>query len=509
MKSFWSKVFTSVFIVVFLASCTKTVTYLSPNEAGRISAAPRVVVETQDGKTLELRNPKVENQTITGIAKGRGQISLDYSSIKSVRIEKKNSGLAYIYGSAGLVLAWLIIGASTAPAPPPSDSCPLIYSFDGESYHLDAEPYGASLCEGLKRAEWSPMEHLAEVDGAYRILVANELAETEYTDEIRLLVVDHPAGLKVVPDAAGGLHAVASPRDLRSARDSRGTDITGALSRKDRVLWQTDLDRVDPQVRESLRDELTLEFPKPAGAKTAKLLVNATTSAWGAQMGKRFLGLHGDALQDYYAEVDRHGPAYFQTMSWHISEEMYLLQIRVLTPNGWKTRGTIYGGGPFVSADKAYVVDVADVPGDTLAIRLTPPANFWAIDHLAVDYSADVPLSVTEVEPIDGAGREGQDAAARLRATDGSYLVMPEGSDPVVVTFGAPPRPSGTERTVILKASGYYDVHVETAGVQPRLDVLRRFAVEPGSTIRFAMEEYLEWKAASDANARPVKTRGN
>jgi hypothetical protein len=508
MKSFWSKAFTSVFIVVFLASCTKTVTYLSPNEAVRISAAPRVVVETQDGKTLDFRNPKVENQTIAGIAKGRGQVSLDYSSIKSVRIEKNKSGLAYVYGGAGLVLAWLIIGAATAPEPPPG-SCPFIYSYDGATYHLDAEPFGASLCEGLKRAEWSGMEHLTEVDGAYRILVANDLPETEYVDEIRLLVIDHPSGLKVVPDAAGGLHAVASPRDLRSARDSRGTDITGLLSRKDRVLWQTDLEKVDPQVRESLMDELTLEFPKPAGAKTAKLLVNATTSLWGAYMGKRFLGLHGDALQDYYAEVDRHGPAYFQTMSWHVSEEMYLLQIRVLTANGWKTRGTIYGGGPSASVDKTYVVNVADVPGDTLTIRLMPPANFWAIDYLAVDYSADIPLSVTEVEPIAGAGRENRDAAVHLRATDGSYLVMPEGSDPVVVTFGAPPRPSGTERTVILKASGYYDVRVETAGVRPRTDILRRFAVEPGSTIRFAMEEYLEWKAASDANARPVKTRGN
>jgi hypothetical protein len=507
MKSPFSKVFTSVFIVIFLGSCAKSVVYLSPEEAGRLSAPNSVLVEKTDGETVMLSDVKIENQTLIGTAQKRGQVRLDFSGIKSARIEKRQSGLAVIYGGAGLVLAWLAIGAATAPSP--TGSCPYIYSYDGESYHLDAEPYGASLCEGLKRAEWSPMEHLAEVDGAYRVLVANELTETEYTDEIRLLVVDHPAGLKVVPDAAGGLHAIASVQGLLSARDSHGNDITAALSRKDRVLWEMDLDRTDPQVRESLTDELTLEFPKPAGARTAKLLVNAATTIWGTEMGSRFLGLHGDALPDYYAEVDRHGPAYFETMAWHAREEMYLLQVRVKTAGGWKTRGTIFGGGPMAPTDKAYVIDIADVPGDTLTIRLTPPANFWTIDQLAIDYSDDIPLSVVEVEPRAAADPGGRDVAARLKATDGSYLVMPQGSDPVELTFDAPPRPSGTERTVILKASGYYDVHIKTAGVRPRLDILRRFAAEPGSTIRFAMEEYLEWKAGSDAHARPVKTHGN
>jgi len=509
MKSVFSKVLTSVFIVVFLGSCTKSVVYLSPEETGRYSALNRVLVEKTDGETIELRNVKIENQTLVGTMQKQGQVKLDFPSIKSVRIEKKNSGLAYVYAGAGLVLAWLIIGASTAPSPPPVESCPFIYTDDGDSYHLDAEPFGAALCEGQKRADWTAMEHLAAVDGAYRVRVANELEETQYTDELRLLVVDHPAGLRVVPDTAGGLHTISSPQNLRAARDSNGTDITSVLSRKDCVTWQTDLDRVDPEVRESLREELTLEFPKPPGAKTAKLLVNASTSLWGAQMGKRFLGLHGDALQDCYAEVNRHGPAYFQTMSWHLSEEMYLLQIRVLTESGWKTRGTIYGGGPFVSSDKAYALDVADVPGDSLTIRLTPPANFWSIDYLAVDYSADVPVSVIEVEPDVSADQKSCDVAARLKTTDGSYLVMPEGCEPAEVTFSVPPMSPRTARTVILKASGYYDVHVETAGVRPRTDILQKFATEPGSAIRFTMNEYLEWKAEQDANQRPVQKHGN
>lgn len=508
MKSAMSKAFTAALIVVFLASCAQSVTYFSPEEYGRF-AGKTVLVEKTNGVTVKLMNVFIDGRQIVGATKEQDRVRIDLANVKSVRIEKKlGRGLPYVYAGAGLVLAWLIIGAETAP-PPPDESCPYIYSFDGDALHLDAEPYGAALCEGLKRSEWVAMEHLKPVRGEYRVHLANELRETEYTDELRLLVVDHPAGLTVFPDAEGGLHAISAPQSASSARDSRGADISGMLAGRDLVVWQTDLDRVDPQVPESLRDELTLVFPKPAGARTAKLLVNAATTVWGTEMGKRFLGLHGENLQNYYTDVNRHGPSYTQTMAWHVREEMYLMQVRVLTAGGWRTRGTIYGGGPMAPADKAYVIDVADVPGETLTIRLTPPANFWTIDRIAVDYSADAPLSVIELEPSIKGRADGADIAARLRATDASYLVMPEGRDPIELAFGVPPASPEKARTLVLKASGYYDVGLDTAGVRPRPDILARFAMEPGSTIRFAMEEYLEWKAEQDANQRARRTRGN
>jgi len=508
MKSTMSRALISIFIVVFLASCTRRVMYLSPTEVARLSAQSRIEVETTDGATVELRNAKIENRTLIGTTEKQGPVRLDFSSIKSARIEridKTGLGLAIVLTGAAVVLAWLAIEAENAPSPPPAKCCPFIYAYDGESYHLDAEPFGASFCEGLKRAEWTVMEHLAETDGGYRVLLANELRETQYTDELSLLVVDHPAGLRVVPDASGGLHTISALQPPRSARNSYGEDLLPLISRRDGLPWQTDLERVDPEVRESLRDELTFDFQKPAGARTAKLLVNASTSLWGAQMGERFLSLYGDSLPDWYSEVDRHGPAWFKTMVWQSREEMNLLQIRVLTKNGWKTKGLIYGGEPFVSTDKAYALDIGDVPGETLTVRVTPPANFWSIDHLAVDYTLDSPVSVIEVEPNPGVRPKGPDDTAALKETDGSYLVMAEGCDPMGLSFAAPPAVPGTARTVILKASGYYDIHVQCAGLQPQRDLLRRFGSEHGSAIQFSMKEYLAWQAGQAANPRAAQ----
>jgi hypothetical protein len=494
------KIFTILFIVLFVCSCSKTTLYLSPYEDDSIHAAKKIIVETNDGRTLELKNSTVKGQTLIGYTKDREKIKLDYSSIKSVRIEKTDRGLAVVYSGVALVFAWLAIGVATAPEPPPSKCCPFIYSFDGQHYHFDAEPYGAAICEGLKRTEWSELEHLVEAGMQYKILITNELEETQYIDEIKLIVVDHLQGTQVISDTMGRIHTISNPLNPRKVNNSRGENLTPYFSQRDGIFWQTEIERIDPAEKETLRDEILIEFPKPVGAKKAKLLVNARTSLWGAQMGDRFLTLYGDALEDWYADVNRHGPAYHKVMSWYLEEELYLLQIRVKTKTGWKTKGTIFGSGPFVSKDKVYTLDVSDVPGDTLVIKLTPPANFWNIDQLAVDYSKNLPVNITEIEPVMAFDHRDKDVSEVLIATDNTYLILSEIGDSAEVTFLAPPQDQSLQRTVILKACGYYDIHLDSVRGEPRWDIIERLYSEPGFTHKFAMDEYLNWESKNDEN---------
>ena len=76
-------------------------------------------------------------------------------------------------------------------------------------------------------------------------------------------------------------------------------------------------------------------------------------------MLKRSLELYGNKVQDWYAEVNAHGPAFNRMNFWNTREELYRLQIRVETPAGWKSKGAVVGGGPFVSEDKAYILSWA------------------------------------------------------------------------------------------------------------------------------------------------------
>jgi hypothetical protein len=156
------------------------------------------------------------------------------------------------------------------------------------------------------------------------------------------------------------------------------------------------------------------------------------------------------------------------------------------------------GGGPFVSEDRVYTVDLRDVPGDVLRIKLTPPLGFWQIDYVAVDYGEDMPVAeAVELEPYEAYDSGGQDMRDVLAHADGWYMVMPEIGDQAVVKFLAVPEREGMERSYILKASGYYDIHLDGKGDgrgSSRMDILERIMDEPGFTIRYALQKYLEWQ---------------
>ncbi len=375
----------------------------------------------------------------------------------------------------------------------PGESCSFIYSFDGEDYIFDAEPYGGAICEGLKRSEWCILENLKETNGRYRLLLRNELDETQYTDELRLIVVDHPAGTQVAPDESGRVHTLSNLQAPKRAYERDGKDITQAVSENDHIFWHKTYECGKQLKKDDLKEELIFEFPKPQNAPKAKLFVHAGTEPWGSQVAKKFLGLYGSELPQWYNEVNRLGPAFYRIWSWYTEEELYLLKVRVQTPSGWKIKGMIFGGGPFISEDKVYLIDTSDVPGETLRIMLTPPLNFWRLDRVAVDYTEDPPLYVTDVAPLLAVSSKGQDVREALSLADNKFFIMPNPGEFAELGYDSPPRLDGFERTVILKATGYYDIHLKPEGKKQR-EVLERIDSEPNFTLQFAYQEYLKAK---------------
>jgi hypothetical protein len=161
----------------------------------------------------------------------------------------------------------------------------------------------------------------------------------------------------------------------------------------------------------------------------------------------------------------------------------------------------INGGGPYISKNKAYILDVGDVPGKTLRLRLRPPVNFWMLNELAVDYSQDVPVHAVELAPASAIDQDGQDVKAKLAAMDNDYLVAANRGDRVELTFPAPPLTDGLDRTVLIKATGYYDIHLDARG-EPQKEVADRILNEPGYAAQFALKEYLKWEAGLRVEAR-------
>jgi hypothetical protein len=433
---------------------------------------------------------EVRDSTLVGVVASGKQVRIPVSEIHRAYVRKTDVALT-IFAIIGIpVLVAGVIGLIVLAT---KQSCPFVYSYDGTRYVFDGEPYGGAICEGLERTDWCKLEHLKPVSDEYRLLLTNEVNETQFTDELKLWVVDHQAGVDIVPDAEGNLYTISEPLKPLRATDGRGRDISRWVIENDKLFWQSDLSTKNPNSAADLRDTIIMEFPKPAGATTAKLLVNGSTTMWGSQMLKRMTELRGETVPEWFNELKN--PVNREMLDiWNKREELYKLQVKVGTGGTWVTRGILWGGGPYISEDRVVPLDVNGVDGTTLRVLLAPPAGFWQLNSFAVDYTTGLKPEFQEITGKSMIGHDGSDLRGILSSTDQQFYVMPETGQMAKLTFVVPPQKSGSERTVFAKVSGYYDLRARAEG-PAQAEMVNRLTVEPGYAVSYALQEFNKWRS--------------
>ncbi len=139
----------------------------------------------------------------------------------------------------------------------PTGSCPYLYVWDGQTYRfvtdlLGAAPLGLPVAEGklipadTDEVVWLGDESVVKPqDNAYVLQVTEELREVLYLDEAKLLVVDHPRDVEVVPTSKlvpappfpkADWMALHRPYKLVRASRNDGLDVSEALQEIDREM---------------------------------------------------------------------------------------------------------------------------------------------------------------------------------------------------------------------------------------------------------------------------------
>jgi len=409
---------------------------------------------------------------------------------------KRTIGLVAAVAAGAVIVAIATTRDEKEPEPPPqptvSVSCPFVYSWDGTQYVFDAEPYGGAITRGLERDDYSELEHLRAEKGLYRLLLTNEVPETQFTNLMELQVVDHPAGIRVIADEWGKLHTLSAPRRLMSARDRTGRDLLPWLEETDQLIWEAE---AVPDVNGNVRHEIVMTFPKPEEAAYAKLVANVATGLWGSYMLKSILELQGHGLEDWYALIDNNKKEADTLLAWNLQEELYALKVYVEEPTGWELRGILPGGGPYISEERVVLLDLSRVLGDQLRIRIHPPAGFWALNSFSVDYSTDKPLWVEIVRPLSAVDDSEQGVRGELLVTDDSYYAMPLTGNRAYISFRVPAPHPGMKRTVFLHSRGYYRYHLTGKG-EPKTAILQQIFDVPDTMARIAATRFNSWRSA-------------
>jgi len=344
----------------------------------------------------------------------------------------------------------------------------------------------------LQRSELSKLNVLKEVDGKYKIMVKNEVEETQYLDEMSLYIADHPTGYEVISDLDGNFHTIKNPKNPILAEDENGLDLSKFISKQDNLFWQTKLPVENYQSRNNLRHKLTFVFPKPSNEKNAKLIINAGTSLWGSNMIREMLMLYGDNVDTWYEKIDDSDIERNQMMQFIEREELYLLKLLVKEGENWADQGLISGGGPFISETRVYNIDLNSVKGDSLEIQLNPPHGFWTLDYIAMEYENHPEPVVNEIPLSKAIDHDENDISKILLSTDDNYHIMPKVGDYFLAEFDAPLKSDNSDRTVFLKSTGYYEIHLpKEKPIQSQ--TLYEIGFIPGKIVEYSLEKYEEW----------------
>ncbi|MGH7726683.1 MAG: hypothetical protein ACREOU_14750 [Candidatus Eiseniibacteriota bacterium] len=446
------------------------------------------------GFTGKQKDPKAHSGTFSGRAtKGVPAIpdTLARADVQTLFVEK-NDALKTTFLVIGITVA--IAAILTGIAMATKESCPFLYSFDGEQFVFDGEPYGGATMRGLERQDSSELEHLVAVDGKYRILLTNEVDETQHTNAIELLVVDHAPGLHVVLDADGRPHGFRTLTPLAAASSSTGRDLLGWLSQDDLVHWYPSLDRLAAnRPLEDTREHITLEFARTTAGDSAYLVTRVATGQWGSHLIRTMLGMRGKRVGEFYEAVNGNLYVRARLLAWNDREELFHLFPEVETKGEWtRQQAFIPGGGPFVFESRAVPLDLSGVDGDRVRVRIHPPIGFWNLDSFFLA-GHEVELSATVLRPAEARDQDGRDVLPLVLASDDAFLDFPTNEDRAELTFAAPPLAPGTERTIFARTRGWYEIHLHDLG-EPDTAGLTALESEPGYIVRRGLEEFATFR---------------
>ncbi|GAB1350281.1 hypothetical protein MASR1M107_24960 [Ignavibacteriales bacterium] len=430
---------------------------------------------------------KDERLIVSGIADTDSLVELKAEDVLYLIVEKEDLLMSFI-GSIGLVSAVLAVAFLVALAA--KKSCPFIYSFDGEKYAFDAEPLGGAISKVFERTDYSKLENLKEVDGLYKLKITNEVHETEYIDEMSLIIVDHPKNTIAVMNNNGDIFALNEGEKVSYAVDQKGNDLKPFLIEDDMIAWQTKMPVSDTTLK---KHKINFGFKKKQGAQKGWLVYNVGTTHWGSTMISEMLGLHGKNLEEHYRNLDKKGEYYNTTMNFLQREELYEMNLYLKENNKWESKGILQGGGPFKTEKRVIELDLSKTNDEFIEFELNPPVGFWTLDNFSLCFDEPGTTNSTEVKVSKTVTHDGKDISTIISKSDETYHQMPTTGDWFTAEYDAPKTKPGMTRSVFMKTKGWYKIDMPVSDKEPDLLTLFKLISKPGEVINFSNERYQKW----------------
>jgi hypothetical protein len=411
----------------------------------------QVTVYKLDGTEIQFVSGWVKDQTFFGLDESYAIQEIPTAEISHFVIRTFSKSQTTVLATS-LVAPLSFVGLVMS-----SMSCPHVYSSDGSGWTLDAEPFSGAIARSAMTTDYSTLGHIRPTGGYYAIRYVNESEEIEFTDEVRLVTVDHEGSVTIVPGPDGELVSLGDVRPPFFARSRTGEDLLKRMNGAGELFWEgnPDIPYADPS---KPREEIHLKFQRPAGAGSAKLILKGQNTLWGFHIMVDFMTKFGSLAKKKLDKMND-DPRGKEKVESFMKKFGVWIEVLVRKDGAWQRAGYIRESGPSVAKTQVFRIDLSAVTGETVEVKLRWAPLFWSILGLGMDFTEDGSnLVVNEESPHSAVDSRQGDIRAIVLEKDGAFYKTHKG-DEALMTFEQPAMPEGAwKRTVILKTSGYYNL---------------------------------------------------
>ena len=383
--------------------------------------------------------------------------------------------------------------------------CPYLFGWDGDGYKFVDSAITSAFLQRYEVTTFDSASYLQPKDGYYDINLYGPFEDVWYINNLGLQVVDHPEGTQAIADVTGQIHTIADPQPV-SAVDSYGNDVTALLAAQDLNYWASDLGVKDFESDADLHDWVSVTLPGAPAEGSAKLVMDVrSTGLSDFKLWTLFhyhLGTPNLGYLTQRFESDEGLIPYFDYSLWLTAA----LRIQYWNGSDWVDFPGIAAApdlSGFFGRPQVVPVDLGMVKGGQ--IRLLMPAGMHEIDYIAVDYTADGAVTVTDLPLVaaevvyntDLDVTVTEDVMEAVAAPDGAYAEFYQG-DYINYRFAAIDGPAeGMARTFVLPVGGYYHL-LGKAFAEDRMDnlpMLEQLVTVPNEYARWSLPRYVDMDA--------------
>jgi uncharacterized repeat protein (TIGR02543 family) len=344
-------------------------------------------------------------------------------------------------------------------------SSPMIYSFDGEEYHLEHEPISFKLLKSIEGSSYGTLRLLEDVNGKYYIQVVEEGSSITVMDNLKLYAVDYINDgtiLDLFFDIYGNPHTIKERLTPISFTDQYGISyLEGITTKGDGFFAQTDMTRDD------VISYLTATFARPTNSDSAKLMVTLKDTGDALKAMHEMFMLFNAKQNLWWIDQALMTPEN-QPLINNVFDS---LQVKVQVWNGvsWVDQGLIELGS-YLMEEFLVPLDLTGINTENLVVRFAyPTKGGYMFDCVAVDFTEDAEMNVVELDLASALMNGDVDVLDKVISANGQYVEL-ERHEYVEFAFNAPVLPEGYQRGFGVKMTGY--IYAEGCAVTDELQPL-------------------------------------